>query len=118
MTQQNDYTAAGRDLLAKAHEELAQGDVRQASEKGWGAAAQMVNAIAVVRGWEHNGHALLFQTVRRLAEETGDEQIALLFQVANSLHSNFSENWLPEGTVRSSLANVDELVDKLEQLLD
>ena len=117
MTQNNEYSGAGRDLLVKAREELARGDVRQASEKGWGAAAQMVKAVAEQRGWPHNGHALLFQTVRRLAEETRDEQLDLLFQVANSLHSNFYENWLPLESVQSSLGAVEQLVQKLEQLL-
>ncbi len=63
MTQAREYSGAGRDLLVKAREELAQGDVRQASEKGWGAAAQMVRAVAEQRGWEHTGHALLYQAV-------------------------------------------------------
>ncbi len=117
MSQQGKYPTAGRELLAKARLELAQGDLRQASEKGWGAAAQMVKAVAEQRGWPHNGHALLFQVIRRLVEETGDEQIDRLFQVANSLHSNFYENWLPAGSVGSSIEGVGELVEKLEQHL-
>ena len=47
------YRAAGRELLAQAKQELAAGDPRQASEKGWGAAAQMVKALAADRGWPH-----------------------------------------------------------------
>ena len=35
-----------RTLLAQARAELTQHDVRQASEKGWGAAAQMLKAVA------------------------------------------------------------------------
>ena len=44
------YREASRHLLAQAHGELYAGDVRQASEKGWGAAAQVVKAIAEQRG--------------------------------------------------------------------
>ena len=117
MTPAREYGATAREFLAKAQEELAQRELTQASEKGWGAAAQMVKAVAEQRGWPHNGHALLFQTVRRLAEETRDEQLDLLFQVANSLHSNFYENWLPLESVQSSLGAVEQLVEKLEQLL-
>ena len=40
------YRDASRLLLAQGRAELAAGDVRQASEKGWGAAAQMVKSIA------------------------------------------------------------------------
>ena len=92
MAQNNDYVAASRDFLSNAFEELAQGELTQASEKGWGAAAQMVKAVAQQRGWEHNGHALLFAAIRRLVDETGDRQLDTLFHVANSLHSIFYEN--------------------------
>ena len=49
------YREQSRVFLAQAHfEELAKGDLQQASEKGWGAASQMVKAIAQERtrnGW-------------------------------------------------------------------
>ena len=60
------YTGASGELLGKARYELAQGDLRQASEKGWGAAAQMVKAVAERRGWRHDGHAALFAVVNQL----------------------------------------------------
>ena len=117
MTQAQDYAAAAREFLANAREEVARGELTQASEKGWGAAAQMVKAVAQGRGWEHNGHAFLFRVVRRLVDETGDSQLDTLFHVANSLHSNFYENWAPGDSVQSGLVSVSELVDKLEELL-
>ena len=43
-------------FLAQAGRELAAGDLPQASEKGWGAAAQILDAVAKQRGWEHNRH--------------------------------------------------------------
>ena len=46
------YRNDSRTLLAQGRAELAQGDVRQASEKGWGAAALMLKAIAEQRGWD------------------------------------------------------------------
>lgn len=116
MTQRQEYAATSRDFLAKAQAALDQGDLPQASEKGWGAAAQMVKAIADERGWPHNGHGLLFQAVRQLVIETGDEQLSTLFHVANSLHSNFYEHWLPSEMVQSGVDRVRELVDKLDQL--
>ena len=117
MTQGNDYASAARVFLAKAQEELAQGDLTQASEKGWGAAAQMVKAIAEQRGWPHNGHALLYEAVRRLMGETGDRQLSTLFGVASSLHANFYENWSPAEIVKANLEDVQALVEKLEGLL-
>ena len=117
MTQDQDSASAAREFLTKAQEEVTRGELTQASEKGWGAAAQMVKAIAQERGWEHNGHFLLYQAVHNLVDETGDTQLVTLFQVAGNLHSNFYENWLPADVVRSGLDDVNELVDKLEGLL-
>jgi hypothetical protein len=117
MSQQGKYPTAGRAFLARAIEEMAQGDLAQASEKGWGAAAQMVKAVAEKRGWPHDGHAALFQAVRQLADETGDNQVVRLFHIANSLHVNFYENWIPARSVQEGLAAIQEFVEKLEDAL-
>ena len=47
---QTSYTSRSMTYLSQASEELAKGDLCQASEKGWGAAAEMVKAVAAVRG--------------------------------------------------------------------
>ena len=110
------YQAAGRGLLAQGRRELAEGDTRQASEKGWGAAAQMVKAVAERRGWAHQSHAALYRVVRRLVNETGDEDIRRWFQIANALHTNFYENWDDAENVAGGLDDVERLLDKLEPL--
>ena len=115
MASQTDQVAS-RQLLAQGRAELAGGDVRQASEKGWGAAAQMVKSVAERRGWEHRNHAALFSVVAQLATETGDEDIGRLFDVASSLHVNFYENWSTSTTVARGLNDMERLLDKLEPL--
>ena len=59
------YRQDSRTLLVQARSELARGDVRQASEKGWGAAALMLKAIAEQRGWEHGKHRHLSRVASR-----------------------------------------------------
>ena len=111
-----DHSATGVELLFKAEEALAQDDLLQASEKGWGAAAHMVKGVAERRGWRHDGHRALYQAVNRLAQETGDSQIRVLFSVASALHSNFYENWMPKEMVADDLTQVRELLRKLEPI--
>lgn len=111
------YNMASRQLLAQARAELAQGDMRQASEKGWGAAAQMVKAVAEVRGWPHRHHGLLTQAVENLAAETGDDDLTDQFAIANSLHVNFYEDALSTRTVRRHLDQIENLTNTLESLL-
>ena len=112
------YQDAARQLLTQGFEELAEGDSRQASEKGWGAAAQMIKAVASSRDWKHNSHAALYAVINRLVEETGDDGIRNRFGVANALHQNFYENWGNSDYVAGGLADVQELLDKLEPLLE
>ena len=51
-----DHVNQARDFLAKSREYLTQSDLHQASERGWGAAAHMVKAVAIAQGWEYERH--------------------------------------------------------------
>ncbi|MCY4369957.1 MAG: PaREP1/PaREP8 domain-containing protein, partial [bacterium] len=73
------YHEAARQLLTQSFDELAEGDSRQVSEKGWGATAQMIKAIASNRGWKHDSHAALYKVIDRLVKETGDDTIRVGF---------------------------------------
>lgn len=112
------YQDAARHLLAQGFEELVAGDSRQASEKGWGAAAQMIKAVAASRGWQHNTHASLYRVIGRLVKETGDDAIHLRFATANALHQNFYENWGDADYVASGLRDVRIFLNRLEPLLE
>ena len=112
------YHEAARQLLTQSFDELAEGDSRQVSEKGWGATAQMIKAIASNRGWKHDSHAALYKVIDRLVKETGDDTIRVGFSTANALHQNFYENWGSTDYVARGLARVRELVDRLEDLLE
>ncbi len=108
------HNDTGREFLASARSHLAAGDLLQASEKGWGAAAQLVKSAAEDRDWPHNGHRQLYVAIDRLADETGDPQLRDLFATASALHANFYDGWIPPKMVESSLDHVAELVAKLE----
>ena len=112
------YREASRRLLAQAYVELEAGDVRQASEKGWGAAAQVVKAAAQQRGWIHDHHLALFTAVREITNETSDPEIDILFASANYLHINFYEDALDEAKVRQHLRRTEEFIGKIEGVLD
>ena len=117
MVSQTTYREQSRVFLEQAYRELREGDLRQASEKGWGAASQMVKAIAGQRGWEHKHHRELFAAVYRLRRETDDREIARLFEPANALHSNFYEGQMDQDDVEDALERVGQFVDKVEALL-
>ena len=97
------YQQASQHFLAQARHELSDGDLPRASEKGWGATAQVLKAIAEQRGWEHNRHRHSHRIISRLRAETGDGDIRRLFVVANLLHENFYENDMETDDVADGL---------------
>ena len=119
MTTRTDFhTDTSDQFLIKARSYLAEGDLLQASEKGWGATAQMVKAIAEERDWRHKSHGDLYRAIDRLAKETRDERLHILFGTARHLHQNFYEGLMSAASVEVSLRDVDELVGKLRSFLD
>ncbi len=95
----------------QALEELDKGDLRQASEKGWGAASQMVKAVAEVRELRHDGHALLWAVV----DTFRDPQLRADFGLASALHINFYEGWLSESLVSQYLEGVGSFMRALDE---
>ncbi|MCY4556844.1 MAG: PaREP1 family protein [Chloroflexi bacterium] len=112
------YQQASERFLAQARHELADGELAQASENGWGATAQMLKAIAEQRGWEHHRHRHYHRAASQIRAETGDGEIRRLFDSASALHENFYENDMAADEVAERLDDVEALMDKLLLLLD
>ncbi len=104
--------------LVQATEELGRGDSLQASEKGWGATAQIIKAVAEERGWEHIRHAQLIGIVRRVVEETGDQDLWAAFGMARNLHENFYEGEMGENDVDTHLGQISWFVERMRGLID
>ena len=111
------YREQSRVSLAEAFEELAKGDLQQASSKGWGAAAQMVKAVSAERGWSHGSRRDLYQVVSKLRLEIVNPKLTSLFSAATSLRVNASENWHTAQDVEDHLRRVDRFLNRLEKLL-
>ena len=110
------YWEIAEHYLLKAEEELSKGDLRQASEKIWGAAALAVKAVAYKRdGHRLVSHGELWRYVSKLKGE--DPSIGDLWRTAISMHVNFYEGWAPEGEVKEALQRVRELLGRLRKLM-
>lgn len=110
------HKSTSQHFMEKAWEYLGEDDLLQASEKGWGAAAQAIKAAAESRGWTHDGHRQLFTAIDRLVQETGDRDIRRTFNAARELHINFYDGLMSRESVDANLSDVVELVEKLERL--
>ena len=108
------YAAASYELIGKARDYRDQGDLRQASEKGWGAAAQLVKAVA--ENWReygvtHGRHQDLRALVAGLTTANRESDLFLTFQAAQDLHENFYENNVSDFVVGLSLEQTAHFID-------
>ena len=113
-----DYRQQARIFLSHSRQFLAEDDLHQASEKGWGAAAWMAKAVAEAQGWQYNKHdefSTVLNDARRL---TGDERLRGLRSIANGLHSNFYRRkfLLNAESIGVALDQIAVLLDILEPL--
>lgn len=101
--------------MKEAEDLISRRDYVQASEKAWGAAAQMVKALAAKEGRILRSHGELWAYVDEFAEKLGDVELRRLWRTANALHQNFYENWMPPRDVEYALKDVEVLVEKLRK---
>jgi hypothetical protein len=118
MAKAQDYLWLNDKYLKEAEALMEEGDYVQASEKFWGAAAEIVKAVAAGRNVEIRSHGHLHGFVSRLGRELNDPGLSRLFGDAAALHQNFYENWLPPETVVDYGEAVKELVERLKELSD
>ena len=117
MTLADKHMEISRRFIRHAEEELDKGDLLQTSEKAWGATAHRLKAIASRRGWRHSGHRDYYTIIARLSEEVQrQEEFLALFDVADSLHANFYNDFKTEMHVRTGLVNVKKLLDMLDDV--
>ena len=114
----DDYRQQARIFLGRAREYLAEDDLHQASEKGWGAAAWMAKAVAEAQGWEYREHPQFGMIIYNASVLAGNDRIRLLGGTANELHRNFytRKRFLLLEAIERSLDDMAELLDALEPL--
>ena len=115
-----DYRLQSREFLAKSRTYLADDDLHQASEKGWGAAAWMAKAVATAQGWQYDKHEHFGEVLYQVGKLTGDDRLRTFRAIANDLHGNFYQRkrFLHADLIGESLDEVATLLDLLEPLTE
>ena len=115
-----DHREQAWEFLGKSREYLAQDDLHQASEKGWGAAAHMVKAVAETQGWDYRRHDQFHTVVYQAMAVTSNNQLRRLGNAANTLHSNYYQRkfLLDAGAIGQDIDDVEELLNALQPLTD
>ena len=108
----HEHLETAREFLAKSDREFADGDLMQGSEKLWGAAAQVVMAIAQERGWPFHDHRNLKAAVNRLSEEYDDPSLRAEFGVAEKFHANYYHKFMQDYEYDDDRATVRQFVER------
>ena len=111
------HTEISRDALRNARRELAQGDLMQASEKAWGAAAHAVKATAEKRRWFSEADWKLQRATEIITIELKDADIIGSYYTARHAHFNFYGHLYDAQGVGLAIDAAENLVAKLEPTL-
>ena len=115
-----DYRQQARRFLERSRRYLAEDDLHEAAEKGWGAAAWMAKAVAQNQGWDYHTHDQFRQVLYQAQQRCGDERLAYLPAIANELHGFFytRKRFLNSQAIGGHLDLVADLLDILEPLTE
>ncbi len=104
-------------FLDLVDDEVGRGELEEAGNKLWGAAAHAIKATAERRGWPHGAHSDLEEAVMRLIDDEGAPAILYIYYTSASwFHARFYGG-PPDGTaIRHSEAEMAEFIRMLENL--
>lgn len=110
------YANLSQYYIEQAEAYLQRGNLLQASEKSWGAAACALKSIAEERGWQHQSHSLLYDISNQIADQFNRPDMSAMLSVAKSLHQNFYENLMPEPEVAYGVGSARAYLAELESV--
>ena len=113
-----DRVHISRRFIHQAPEELERGDRLQATEKIWGALAQMLKAHGQQRGWFNlGGHRTVGHIARQLTDEYDDRRILTAYVAADNGHRNFYDNEMSPPEIEGIIEVVASVLPQLERAL-
>ena len=118
-----DRVQISRRFIHQAGEELERGDRLQATEKIWGALAQLLKAHGQQRGWLNSGwlnmgsHRRFGRIAQQLAAEYDDGRILNAYIAADNGHRNFYDNEMSPAEIEGIIAVVAGVLPEHERTL-
>ncbi len=113
-----DRVQISRRLIQQAPRELERGDRLQATEKIWGALAQMLKAHGQQRGWMNlGGHRTVGHIARQLHLEYDEIDVVSAYLAADNGHRNFYDNEMSPPEIEDIITVVANVLPELESAL-
>ena len=109
------YESQARECLAKSRKFLADGDLRQAAEKGWDTAEHIAKAVALAQGWRYTRHGHFHRIMNQAGEATGSDRLRDFHGRAEILRINFYDLQMELDAEQTSL-DIEDMATMLEIL--
>lgn len=113
-----DHGTISAEFLRRSRQYLANGNLLQASEKGWGAAAHAAKLYAEKRtGVNYERHNQFSRVVLAIGTEANNaRQIRQWAENANRLHQNFYDDTMDDLNIENCLNDVERFVNLARNL--
>ena len=83
------HVGKAQEFLARSRAYLAEDDLHQAAEKGWGAAAHIAKAVAEANDWTYERHEQFDGVIYDAAALYNEGELENLGNAAHFLHRNY-----------------------------
>ena len=113
------HVEKAKEFLARSKTYLEQGDLHQASEKGWGAAAHIAKAVAEANGWTYERHDQFDGVIYDASDLYGQPELENLGNAAHFLHRSYylHPSLLRQDRIKANLDRVETMVAILAPIL-
>ena len=113
-----DRVQISKRMIQQARVELDSGDRLQATEKTWGALAQMMKAHGQQREWLNlGGHRTVGHIAQHLDVEYDEIDVLRAYVVADNGHRNFYDNEMSPSEIDGIITVVESVLPPLENAL-
>ena len=107
-----EHVQSAKEFLERSKSYLAEGDLHQASENGWGAAAHIIKAVAAANGWEYEHHDQFSSVVMNARQRYRQPSLREMSRAAEALNVNYynRKELLNSDLVREDIGDVEQMV--------
>ena len=114
-----DHLELAKDFLERSKSCLAQGDLHQASEKGWGAASHIVKAVAAANNWQYESHDEFENVVLNARQRYRQPSLLEMSRAAEALHRNYYKRTLllNAEVIQRDVEAVETMVNTLQPFI-
>ena len=114
-----EHIGLAREFLDRSKAYLQQGDLHQASEKGWGAAAHLVKAVAAANNWSYEHHDDFDSVVTNARQRYRQPSLRQYSNSAHALHRNYYKRGLllNADTIEESIGDVEAMLNVLQPFI-